>query len=392
MRANRLFLLFVSSLIVLFLLGGGLVVKVGAAENSYRQAVLFAEVLSLVLENYVDPVEADGLLKGAYEGMLGGLDPNGAYLTPQEVAEWKAGRPEQPVDPGLSILKAGRSFQVVAVDPGSPAQDAGVEVGDQIRELAGRLTYNISLGQARRLLKGDPGTSVTIGLLHTGEGFQSEEVDLDRAPRRGPAYELDVKRGIAVLKLHDPARTALGTLRAELDDVRSRGIETLLLDLRNIADGSPRETIEIAGVLGTGTQLRLRDPSGRLLESLEPGQGLPAWDGRVAVLVNGATAGGSEALALLAQLTRSAVVYGETTYGLGAEPKLYELENGAGLLVSSAVWETVDGRRWNGDGVEPDQVVRGDGDDFESALADQLNRVLEKVEATEPAEAGRKAA
>ena len=65
MRANRLLLLFVSTLIVLFLLGGGLVVKVGAAENSYRQAVLFAEVLSLVLENYVDPVEADGFSRSS---------------------------------------------------------------------------------------------------------------------------------------------------------------------------------------------------------------------------------------------------------------------------------------------------------------------------------------
>ena len=93
--------LFVASvLIVAFLLGGGLFVRVGAAESSYRQAVLFAEVLSLVLDNYVDPVEAQKLLDGAYEGMLAGLDPNGAYLSPDEVAEWKSPEPERLADPG----------------------------------------------------------------------------------------------------------------------------------------------------------------------------------------------------------------------------------------------------------------------------------------------------
>jgi carboxyl-terminal processing protease len=392
MRTNRFLLFSVSTLIVGFLLGGGLVVKVGAADSSYRQAVLFAEVLSLVMENYVDPVEAEGLLEGAYEGMLGGLDPNGAYLTPQEVVEWKVGASNGPVDPGFSILKAGRSFQVVAVDPGSPAEDAGVEVGDQIREVAGRLTYNLSLGQTRRLLSGAAGTTVAVGLLHSGEGFQSEDIDLARAPRRGRAYELNVQRGVAVLKLNDLGRVVIDALKAELEDVRSRGIEVLLLDLRNIAEGTPRETVELASVLTSGSSLRLRDPSGRLLESLEPVSRPPAWSGDVAVLVNGATAGGSEALALLAQTSLEAVIYGEPTYGLGAEPKLYELENGAGLLVSSAIWETADGRRWNVEGVEPDKVVRGDGDDLQAALADQLNQVLEQLDDSEPAEVDREAA
>ena len=89
MKISRSLLLVASGLVMALLLGGGLVVKVGAAENSYRQAVLFAEILSQVLDNYVDPVEADALLAGAYEGMLSSLDPNGAFLSPEEVTAWK---------------------------------------------------------------------------------------------------------------------------------------------------------------------------------------------------------------------------------------------------------------------------------------------------------------
>ena len=91
MKSNRYLLLIISGLVMVFLLGGGLFVRVGAADSSFRQSVLFAEVLSLVMENYVDPVEADGLLEGAYEGMLGGLDPNGAFMVGDRPTDIEAG-------------------------------------------------------------------------------------------------------------------------------------------------------------------------------------------------------------------------------------------------------------------------------------------------------------
>ena len=93
MKPNRTMLLAASALLMLGLLAGGMTMRVGADDGSYSQTVLFSEVLALILDNYVDPVEAEGLLRGAYEGMLGGLDPNGAYLTPDEVREWKAALP-----------------------------------------------------------------------------------------------------------------------------------------------------------------------------------------------------------------------------------------------------------------------------------------------------------
>ena len=70
MRSSRPILLTVSLGLVLFLIVGGLAVKVGAGDNSFRQVVLFSEILSLVLDNYVDPVEAQKLLNSAYEAAL----------------------------------------------------------------------------------------------------------------------------------------------------------------------------------------------------------------------------------------------------------------------------------------------------------------------------------
>ena len=85
----RVVLLFASCLVVTLLLGGSLSLGVGSEQSTHRQVILFAEVLSLILDNYVDQPDPDALLMGAYEGMLSGLDPMGAYLSPSEAAAWK---------------------------------------------------------------------------------------------------------------------------------------------------------------------------------------------------------------------------------------------------------------------------------------------------------------
>ncbi len=381
MRSGRSILLLVSVTLVAVLLGGGLAVKVGASESSYNQVVTFSEILSLVMDNYVDPVDPQHLLSGAYEGMLGGLDPNGAFLTPAEVAEWNGPDAGAVAGPGLNVLKAGRALQVVAVDEGTSAAEAGVQVGDHIRAVDGRSVRDLSLTQAWRLLQGKKDSTVALELVHPADGFSHDSVELLRAPRRVPPYRMEVQGEIAILRLFDMQRLEADALAAELDDVHSRGALTLLLDLRNLADQRPRDMAATAGLFKSGPLLQLRDRAGRLVETIEaPESGRPAWQGTIAILVNGATAGSGEALASVLQAERGGLVLGETTYGLGAEAKLYELENGSGLLVSSAQWETASGRRWNGDGVQPDELVHGEGSNYAAISADQLKRVLDLLE------------
>jgi carboxyl-terminal processing protease len=378
MKPNRSVPLLVSTLLVLFLLVGGLAVKVGAEDNSFHQVVVFSEVLSLVLDNYVDPLEAERLLRSAYEGMLAGLDPHGAYLTPEELAEWKAFDASGLADPGLSVLRAGRSLQVVSVVEGSSAEAAGIEMGDQIRAVDGRPVRDLSIDQSWRMILGAPGSTVKLDLLRSSDGFKREEVELERSRRKARPFTLEVEeRGIAVLRLHDLARVDPESLAEELGDVRSRGVDRLLIDLRNVADIDPRAVAATAGLFSSGSLLVLKDREGEVLESVESEGAGNAWGGSIAVLVNGATAGSAEALAGLIQEDLGGTVLGEATYGLGAEAKLYEMEGGVGLVVSAASWETAKGASWNGEGIAPDEEIRGRGTDFEGRLSDQYEQALE---------------
>ena len=104
MKSTRYVLLTTSIVLVIAMLGSGMAVRVGAEDGSYRETVKFAEIMSTILDYYVDSVESEDLLRGAYEGMLGGLDANGAYLTPEEVGLWREDR-SRTAGPGISIRR-----------------------------------------------------------------------------------------------------------------------------------------------------------------------------------------------------------------------------------------------------------------------------------------------
>jgi len=376
MSKGRLVLIVASCLVLVLLAGGGLALRVGAADGSYRDVVLFSEVLSLITDNYVDAVDSDGLLEGAYDGMLGSLDPNGAFLTPEEVLEWK--RPGAgSADPGIVGVKVHGSLSVVYVAADSPAADAGLVAGDQIRQIGERPVRSLSQDQARRMLRGEPGSSVKIEVLHPMDDFNREELDLQRVPRAYAPFDLEVVDGVAVLHLRDLVRLDIDALAEEIDDVRSRGIERLLVDLRVSSEGTPRDAARVVEMFSTGPLFRLTDRSGRAVETIEATRTEPVWSGKVGVLVNAVTAGGAEAAALALRTTQGAVVYGDTTYGLGAEPQLFELPDGSGLVFPTGIWETASGDRWNGTGIEPDLVLRIDGDEPGEIEEERLRQALE---------------
>ena len=359
MRRSRLVLMVSSLAVVLFLLASGAALKSAPGEGTFKQMLLFSEILSYVTDSYVDPVEPDKLMGGAYEGLMGGLDSQGSYLSAEEVAAWKRGIAEpSSADAGIAVLKNGAVLQVVAVREASSAASSGIEAGDQIRKIDGRSVRTLSLDQSVRALQGAPGSTVALDIVRVKDLLRRDEVQLSRSAPHGAAFRLEVVGGVAVLKVTDFHRIVLPALADELRSVRDRGVDRVLVDLRDVAYASARLAGPVADLFASGEFLRLEDRSGRAVDTLKGERSDPAWSGPVAVLVNGATAGAGEALALILKESRHAVVYGESTYGLGAEAKLIELPEGGGLLVPAYVWETASGRRWNEDGLTPDKVLR----------------------------------
>jgi carboxyl-terminal processing protease len=381
MARGRVVLLLVSLAVIGLVFGGGWTARVGAEDSPYRKAVLFSEVLSLVLENYVDPVEADRLLDGAYEGMLSGLDARSAFLTPAEVEEWNAPAGDRSADPGVTVLRGFGGFQIVAVEPESPADRAGIRAGDQIRRVDGRDLSELSLDQGLRLLRGPSGTTVRLDVVHPDDGFRRETLEVDRARRAQAAYDLELRDGVAVVHVRDLPRIDTERLARELDDARSNGADSLMLDLRAVANEDARVAAPVAGLFVDGDLFSLRPRTGDDGEETVATAAAPggaAWSGRLGLLVNGATAGAGEALAAVLQERASALLFGESTYGLGSEPELFLLPDGSGVLLSARVWELPGGGSWDRDGLEPDEEIRGTGTDLAERLERQFDEALRR--------------
>ena len=372
----RVVLLVVSVGAVTVLAAGGLVLRAAGGEGSYRQVVTFSEVLSLVLENYVDEPDTSSLMAGSFEGLLAGLDANGAYLAPADVETWKREVPAGAVGPGLTGLKAGGMLQIVYVAPGSSADGANLRSGDQVRAIDDIPVRGESLAQIVKRLTGAPGSKVKVSVIRPREGFRREDVEMTRAARKDEPFTVQVQRNVAVLTPTDPGRVDAERVGEALRRAREEGADRLLLDVRAVASGDVRAMAGVAGLFTSGEVLRLKDKKGTVVETLEARGDGAAWAGPVAVLVGGATAGTGEAITEVLRSRRGAPVYGESTYGLGSEPRLFALPGGDGVLIPALQWEPVGGKVWERKGLEPDTVVRGEGrpDDVE---ADQLRRTVD---------------
>src|SRR5262249_1805708 len=146
-------------------------------ESLYKYLNVFAEVYTLVKGNYVDPVDENTLLDGAYHGMVGGLDPFSGFLGREEFQAMQKDPVGGPAEPGIEALKAPGGAVVVAVRPGSDAEKAGLKTGDQIWAMDGTPSRQLCLAQMRRAQRGAEG-SIARMLIYHPRSQKREELKL----------------------------------------------------------------------------------------------------------------------------------------------------------------------------------------------------------------------
>src|SRR5262249_33767237 len=152
---------FVSAPIVLLVAIGGFLGKASARDDSYQHLRVFEDVVSLILNNYVESVNSDRIMKGAMEGLAEGLDPDSAYLTPTQVTTMM--RPDSQPKGGVGLeLTRQYYLRVVSAREGSVAARAGLLPGDFVRAIDDKPTRDMSVLVGSRLLRGAPGTKVSL--------------------------------------------------------------------------------------------------------------------------------------------------------------------------------------------------------------------------------------
>lgn len=318
---------------------------------------LFQDVLRHVRSHAVDSLDEAAIYRLAAAGMLDELDdPYAALLSGSD--QGTAGRPVL----GLYLDQREGRVVVVAVRPGSPAEEAGVRPGDEVLEVG-----RIRVDQLR--------VEEVAGLLEAGGG---EDVNLLVARAGGRRFRISVPRtgvpdlplpsvvrsdGIAHLKVTSLVPGAVERVARLLDSVRGGEVRGLILDLRGVVEGELDQAVALAGLFLGPNALVVTRRDRRTSDSILTRTTLagPYPDIPMVLLVDRGTSGPAEVVAGALQDNDRALLVGEPTFGRGGELSFYPLSGGLNLRLTTAHWITPSGRLIQR-GARPDETEDDTGD------------------------------
>lgn len=353
---SRLLVLAISTPIIVFAFVGGYFGRAIAQDDTYQHLRVFEDVVSLVLNNYVEPVDIRDAMGGAMRGMADSLDPESAYLTPALVRSRESNDSGGPAEVGLDVTRQ-YYLRVVSARDGSPAARAGIRPGDFIRAIDNRATRDMSAYEGGRLLRGQAGSKVSL-LVIRGNAADPHVVDLIR--ERVAGSDLTTRMANATtgyirvigFSAESPAR-----LKEAFNSLAKTGATRYVIDLRGTSRGDIDDGVAAARLfVKTGTlAIRLGREDQKEPIGAQPPDGAIAAP--LALLVDIGTAGPAEVFAAALDGNDRADLVGTNTLGRAARQRLVKLPDQSGLWLTNQRYLTPAGNPIHETGLVPDVSV-----------------------------------
>lgn len=335
-------------------------------DGSTSDLALLAGVIQLVHRDYVHPIGPDELTKDALKGMLSRLDPHSDYMDDQEFKQSKADISGKFGGLGMQISQQDGVPKVISPIDGTPAAHAGLEPGDDIVLINHSSTQGMALRKVVGLLRGDPGSTVTLTILR---GKQAPfDVTLTRQIIRVESVKSKLEPdAVGYIRISQfGGDTADGFKQAITNLKHDAGgrIKGLVLDLRDDPGGLLTAAVDVAGDLldgGSVVSIHGRQPNeDQTFKAPEKGDMLPGIP--VVVLINGASASASEIVAGALQDRHRATVMGTQSFGKGSVQTIIPLKGYGAVRLTTALYYTPSGRSIQDQGIAPDVVAKAPKD------------------------------
>lgn len=357
-----------------------------AKDDLYAQIELFSYALTTVQSEYAEEPSPKDLIYGALKGMLTSLDPHSQFLAPEDYKELKT--ETQGKFGGLGIEISIRDGLLTVITPldNSPAWKAGVKAGDKIVKIEAELTKDMDLNEAVKKLRGRPGTEVKITILREDE-FKIHEFTITR----DVIHIQDIKDvtvledTIGYVRLAEFREETSAELRKALYDLKGKGADSLILDLRNDPGGLLNVAIDVAEeFLPAGKTIvstKGRHPVQNIV-SVSKNTNKDFLDWTMVVLINEGSASGSEIVAGALQDNKRAVILGTKSFGKGSVQSVIPLPDGSGLRLTTSKYFTPSGKSIHGTGIQPDIIIKREFKDKDKKEneEDDIEKIFEDIE------------
>ena len=377
---TRLWVLAISTPIIVFVLVGGYLGQAMAKDDTYQHLRVFDDVVTHVVNNYVEEVDLKQAMRGAMRGLAEALDADSAFLTPDLVRSVESNSSAGPADVGIELVRQ-YYLRVVSAREGSPAAKAGLRTGDFIRAIDNKPTRDMSAYEGARLLRGAAGSKVTL-LVFRGNAADPHEIALVRERIGGP--ELNSRMAnptTGYIHIIDFTKESPARIKQTFDALAKTGATRYIIDLRGTARGDLDEGVAAARLFVRAGILTVKQTkAGRDVVSAQVADAVITAP--VELLVDQGTSAAAEVFASALAGNDRAELVGERTLGRAARQQLVKLPDGSGLLLSSTRYLTPKNEGIHERGLTPDVEVDQPDVEFGGtppAKDETLDKALERL-------------
>lgn len=345
----------------------------------------FGEAISILRDEYVEPVDSKNLIHGAMKGMLSSLDEYSHFLEKNEYEELESDAVGEFGGLGIEVSTKDGTLTVVTPLDGSPAEKAGIRPGDKVVKIDNKTTEGMAITEAVDRMRGDPGTVVTLTIWR-----DKHDKVFDIPLRRATIKMMSIKKAellegdVGYIKLVEFQSNTPHDLDEALRKLEKEGMKSIILDLRNNPGGLLETASDVAerflpkDKVVVSIKSRLPEDSGIFKSS----GSFTLKDYPMAVLVNGGSASASEVVAGAIQDNKRGKVIGARTFGKASVQTVAQLKDGSAIRFTSAYYYTPSGKLIKKDGIVPDIIIESDGMDAPDAKKDrQSGKKDEQLEA-----------
>jgi carboxyl-terminal processing protease len=341
--------------------GDPLTISAGASSSliDHPDADVLFETWDLIQNRYVDQsmTEERALIYGASAGMVEALGDTGhsTFLTPEESEAFRSAMRGELIGIGVHLEYVDGRPVIVATVEGSPAEEAGIRAGDVITSIDGTRTDDLSDIEISRMIRGQEGTELTLGIERPSDSAEQEVVLERRLITIDPVSWAMLPDDIVLIRIREFSTGSAEALASALAEAEAAGAKGIVLDLRNNPGGLVHELVSSASLfLPEGSTIYVEeDQAGNQRAVPTRGVSDPIVDTPISVLINRGSASSAEILAAALLENDRAVVLGEQTYGTGTVLTPFSLEDGSTVLLGTALWLTPEGNVIWKQGVEP---------------------------------------
>ena len=335
---------------------------------------VFAEVID---EEYIGDISKKQIIEQTVKGFVNGIgDEYSEYLTKDEWDDYQSNQLGNYVGIGIYISEdENGNAIIVGVISDSPAEEVGLKEEDIIIGIDGESAVGMSVDEVSSKVKGEENTDVKLTVYRAGE-----EIEYTVTRKSIKVYHVEYEKlenNIGYVSLTTFDEGCAEEMKAAFDDLKSQGVEKIILDLRYNTGGYFNEALEILDMLLEDGQIELITKSANGEEEIDRAKGEKEYNFELVVLSNEYSASASEILVGALKDNGIATIVGKTTYGKGVIQNIYTLADGGVLKLTTQEYFTPNNEKIDKLGIAPDYEVELTEEDIKNGKDTQLEKAKE---------------